>query len=320
MIPSPRTRVTLPNFLVIGAGRSGTTSLHHYLGHHPQVFVPAVKSPGYFFCCDRPAVQDATQRALTRHYFVADFDRYQALFDGVRDETAIGEVSPVYLATTRAAPRIASLLPHARLIAILRHPVDRAYARFVARVRDGLERRRDFAQVVEDERREGLIRDESFGTYIASGFCAHVLQTYFDRFPRSRIRVHLFEDFARDPAGVLSDLFAFLDVDRRVVVETATWHNRSGGVIRNPLLRFLWTRSSPLRVRLRSTLPGAVRDAAFRAFTRDLVTPVLDPRLRADLVTLFRDDIERTQRLLERDLSHWLEPRPPDAPAPGAAP
>jgi hypothetical protein len=119
---------------------------------------------------------------------------------------------------------------------------------------------------------------------------------------------------------VLRDLFDFLEVDRDVVVRTTTSHNRSGGVIRNPLLRFLWTRSSPLRVRLRSSLPDSTRAAAFRAFTKHLVMPALDPRLRADLVALFRDDIERTQQLLDLDLSHWLGTGPADAPASGAVP
>lgn len=311
--------MALPNFLVIGAGRSGTTSLHHYLRQHPQIFLPDVKSAGYFYCADRPAVEDATQRALTRHYFVADFDSYRSLFDGVAGEAAIGEVSPVYLATTRAATRIAATLPDAKLIAILRHPADRALARFVARVRDGLESRRDFRQVLEDERREGLVRDVAAGTYVASGFCAHVLQTYLERFPRDRIRVHLFDDFVESPGGVLRDLFTFLGVGPDVPIRTATTHNRSGGVIRNPVLRFLWTRSSPLRVRLRSTLPASARDAAFRAFTRDLVMPAIDEGLRAELTALFRDDIERTQRLIGRDLSRWLTPRPERTNRAGAA-
>jgi hypothetical protein len=312
--------VALPNFLVIGAGRSGTTSLHYYLRQHPQVFLPTVKSPSYFFCCDQPTIDDPAQRALTRNYFVRDFEQYQALFDSASDEKAVGEVSPVYLASTLVAARIAETLPSAKLIAILRHPVDRAYARFVGRLRDGLERRRSFAQVVADEQREGLVRDVSFGTYIASGFYSDVLLSYFDKFPRDRIRIHLFEDFVRDPSGILRDLFEFLGVDRDVTIQTGTAHNRSGGVIRNPVLRFVWTRSSPVRLRLRSRIPAAARDAVFRAFTKRLATPALDPRLRADLIGLFRSDIERTARLLDRDLSHWLDETSSNAPAHGSQP
>lgn len=298
--------MTLPNFLVIGAGRSGTTSLHHYLRQHPEVFIPAVKAPSHFFCCEGLPIEDPIMRALTRHYFVPDPRDYERLFDGVRGERAVGEVSPVYLATTRAAPRIASRLPNVKLIGVLRHPVDRAYARFVGRLRDGFERRSDFAEIVREERKPPLVRDVAFGTYIASGFCHHFIKTYFDRFPRDRIRIHLFEDFVKDPAAILADVFEFLDVDTGFVPNTEIPHNQSGGLIRNRALRQVWTRSARFRAALRPHFPEIWRDATFRLFAADLIPPPLNPELRAELVALFREDTEKLQELLDRDLSHWL--------------
>ena len=111
--------MTLPNFLVIGAGRSGTTSLHHYLRQHPDVFVPARKSPSYFYCLDAPTPEDPTRRLETRSMFVSDPAEYEALFDEAGGATAVGEVSPAYLAATRVPDRIAEQLPHARLVAVL---------------------------------------------------------------------------------------------------------------------------------------------------------------------------------------------------------
>jgi hypothetical protein len=300
--------VTLPNFLVIGAGRSGTTSLHHYLGQHPSVYLPAVKAPSHFYCCDRPLADDPYLRAHTRHSFVPDPVAYERLFEAVRAETAIGEVSPVYLATTAAAPRIASRLPGVRLIAILRHPVERAWVRFVGRVRDGLERRTDFAQVVRDETRAPLPRDDAFGTYVASGFVHHFLSTYTARFPRERLRIHLFEDLVRDPAALVAGLYAFLEVDPSFRPSLETRHNRSGGLIRGRWLRLLWTRTALLRAAVRPHAPLRLRDAAFRAVTRRLEAPRLDPALAAELVELFRDDTERLQDAIDRDLTHWLAP------------
>lgn len=303
--------MTLPNFLVIGAGRSGTTSLHHYLKEHPDVYLPAVKSASHFFCHGRPPAQDPYVHYVTRNYFVPDPADYEALFDGVREETAIGEVSPVYLATVHAAPRIAERLSAVRLVALLRHPVDRAFARFVARCRDGLERRSDFADVVRDEREEPLIRDEAAGTYLASGFVSHFLASYLERFARERIRIHLFEDFQRDPAGVVRDLFAFLNVDPSFVPDLSRRHNQSGGMVRSRLLRRAWVRSALLRARLRPYLPGAMRDQVFGLVTRNLAPICLDPTLRAELTELYREDIERLSVLLDRDLSHWLAPAAP---------
>lgn len=297
----------LPNFLVIGAGRSGTTSLHHYLQAHPDVYLPDVKSPSYFYCRDLPPDPDPHIRHVTANYFVPDPERYRALFARVRHETAIGEVSPAYLATVHAASRIADELPDVRLIAIFRHPVDRAFARYVGRRRDGLESRASFADVVADERRHPLIRDVSAGTYLAAGAVSHVLQTYLDRFPRERLRVYLYEDLVADPAGVVRDMYTFLGVDDAFVPDTGRRHNASGGTIANPLLRAAWTGTALLRARARRYVPSALRDRAFELVTRDLAPVTLDPGLRADLTALYRDDIAQLAALIGRDLSHWLD-------------
>jgi hypothetical protein len=300
--------VPLPNFLVIGAGRSGTTSLHHYLQEHPDVYLPAMKSPSYFYCRDLAPDPDPMIRYVTQNYFVSDFDEYRALFDNVRHERAVGEVSPAYLATVHAAPRIAEELPGVKLLAILRNPVDRVFARYVGRRRDGLEARPTLAAVIADEVRLPLVRDVAAGTYLAAGCVSHFLQTYVERFPREQLRVYLFEDFQRDAAGLMRDLYAFLDVDPTFVPDTGRRHNSSGGMIRNPALRAVWTRTALLRARVRPYVPDVLRDRVFGLFARDLTPVVLDPQLRRQLTALYRDDIERLAALIERDLSDWLDP------------
>ncbi|HVR29780.1 MAG TPA: hypothetical protein VMS86_09635, partial [Thermoanaerobaculia bacterium] len=109
-----------------------------------------------------------------------------------------------------------------------------------------------------------------------------------------------------DPAALVADLYRFLEVDPAFGPDTAARHNASGGLIRNPFTRALWTRSALLRAALRPYLPEPLRHAAFRAVTTDLTAPALDPALRAELSELFRTDTERLQELIGRDLSHWL--------------
>lgn len=299
--------VPLPNFLVIGAGRSGTTSLHHYLQAHPEIFIPAVKSPSHFYCRDRAQDPDPAMRLVTRNYFVPDPDDYRALFDEVRGERAIGEVSPAYLAAMHPAERIAAELPDVRLVAILRNPVDRVFARFIARSRDGLERR-TFRAVVDDERRLPLVRDDAAGTYLAAGCVSGFLKAYLDRIPRERIRLYLFEDLQRDPRGLLRDLFTFLGVNPGFMPDLEQRHNSSGGVIGNPVLREAWTRTALLRARVRRHVPRRIRDSAFGLVTRNLSAVSLDPEMRRELTALYRDEVEQLGALVGRDLSHWISP------------
>lgn len=299
--------MALPNFLVIGAGRSGTTSLHHYLGQHPDIFIPANKAPSYFYCCDTPPSADPYQHLVSRNYFVRDFGEYQALFDGARNERAIGEVSPVYLASTQAASRIAERIPEVKLLAIVRNPVERAYSRFLGRTRDGLEKRTSFAAIIQEEEKAGLLRDDASGTYVASGFVFHFLGSYLERFPRESFCVRVFEDLKSDSEGLVSDLFDFLGVDNSFRPSVERRHNPSAGKIRQPLLRYFWTHSGLLRARLRPFLPLGMRDAFFGMLPIERNDKLMDAELRAELIELFREDVLKLQDWMDRDLSAWLE-------------
>lgn len=291
----------LPNFLVIGAGRSGTTSLHHYLGQHPEVYISKVKSPSHFFCQGR-VIRDASQL----NYFIPDPKKYEALFQGVDQEKAVGEVSPVYLAALHVAPTIARQLPEVKLCGLLRNPIDRAWARYVARLRDGLEQR-TMEQILADEISSGpLCRADASGTYLASGCCGHFLKSYYDHFPAHQIRVDLFEDLVRDPLALMSRWYEFLGVSPDFSPNVTHRYNQSGGKIRNPALRTIWTTTAPIRTRLRKYLPQSLRDRVFRLFTREVITPTMSPELREQLGQLFREDTLRLQDLIGRDLSAWM--------------
>jgi len=296
-----------PNFLVIGSGRSGTTSLHHYLRQHPEVFLPKLKSPSYFYCIDAPQASSSQRARETRAYFVRDAASYQALFDDSGAATAVGEVSPVYLASRRVAPRVAEHLPDARLVAILRNPIERLHSRFVARRRDGLEKIPDLGTLVERERRMPLVREDAAGTYLSAGFVSHVLDGYFKVFLKEQILLLVFDDLVRDPAGTLRELFEFLRVDPNVVVDPRA-HNSSGGEIANPLVRLLWTRSALPRQWLRGFLPRGLRDAAFSLATGRLQPAPISVAQYRELARLYAGEITALECRLERDLSHWMEP------------
>src|SRR5919106_535618 len=241
--------MVLPDFLVIGAYKSGSTALQEALRAHPDVFLPA-KGPS-FFAFDEAATDDRPLPAGT----VRDWDVYQALFAAAPAYAVRGEVSPEYLANPWACDRIRARVPEAKLVALLRNPVERAYSDWLMYVRDGLEQE-DFATALdaqEERRRAG----SPTGYYLETGFYGRQLRPYFGAFPRERIQVHLFEDFAADPGAVMRSLFVFLgvDPDRARVPERAV---NVSGVPRNAAV------AAAVRGgrRLAPFLPAAVRGRA----------------------------------------------------------
>ncbi len=298
----------LPDFLVIGATRSGTTSLHHYLGQHPEVFICPINETN-FFTLDRdiPASDDPYLerfRSISRRWF-RDPAAYERLFEGVTDEAAVGEVSPLYLQTLSAPRSIRASIPEARLIAVLRHPVDRMYTQLMGGLREGRETRTDLRAIVREEMERGVPDSMAFGSYIAPSRYHHWLRPYFDLFPRRQLRVWLFDDFRASPPAVLAQMFRFLDVDDGFVPDTSRRHNATG-IVASPIRRWIWTRSGGLRFLVRPELPGALRDAAQPLLAGKLRKPTLDPELRRELCELFREDVARLEELIDRDLGHWL--------------
>jgi hypothetical protein len=295
----------MPNFLVIGAARSGTTSLHHYMKAHPEIFMSSVKEPNFFgfhngqidLGYDAPGWRSWSRRSTP------ELEKYHALFREVKEEKAIGEVSPMYMRSPGAAERIRRAIPDARLIAILRDPAERAYANYMGRLRDGTEKNPDPRDALEAAicgRGSGWRKE----VYIDLGSYHERLRPFYERFDRDRIRVVLFDDFIRDRRAVLRELFAFLEVDPGFEPDTSIAYNSSGR-IRNPLLRFAWTNSNTLRARVQPWLPRPLREAGWALVQRNLSRPPLPPDLRARLVEWYRPDILALEELLDRDLSAW---------------
>lgn len=129
--------MTLPNFLIIGAAKAGTTSLYHYLAQHPQIYMSPIKEPNFFALEERCVdFRGPGDHLYIKQFSVTELERYRSLFQGVTHEQAVGEASPLYLYSPVAPARSHRYVPEMKLIAILRHPVDRAYSAFLHLLRD----------------------------------------------------------------------------------------------------------------------------------------------------------------------------------------
>lgn len=308
----------LPNFLIIGAQKCGTTALYHYLGQHPQVYMCPLKEPNFFaFEGTAPAYRDANgEPSPINNDSVWLLDQYQQLFTGWSGQAAIGEASPHYLYLSEAAGRIKLHIPDVKLIAVLRHPVDRAYSAFLHAVRANREPACSFAKALqlEEERIQtscGLVYH-----YKAMGFYYAQLKHYYALFDPSRIAVYLYDDLVGDMEGTLRGLFRFLEVDASFCPDTSVHYNPSG--VPKNLLLHKYTEPNSLR-RLgarflprstRALLPKQLILAMARLIRdRNMTKPPLPAEDRAVLSEVYREDILRLSELIDRDLSHWLTGR-----------
>jgi hypothetical protein len=285
--------MTLPNFVMIGVAKAGTTSVSRYLDQHPQIFMCPIKATNFFGYEDARNWQwtEEGDPPLLRNFRVRTFEEYEAMFTGASGALAVGEVSPQYFRCPTAAQRIRESIPNAKLILSLRNPADRAFSGFLMRTRRGAP--------VKDFHKE--LTPQS--SHVKEGFYYRRLKRYLDLFPRDQIKIYLFEDFKKDAAKIVAELYDFLGVDTSFKLDTSVRHN-PGAVPKIRFLNRLFYNPTLTRI-AKSMLPdlkGTLKNVRQMNLSK---APKLPADLRADLLNLYREDILELEGLLDRDLSVW---------------
>ncbi|MGR3279804.1 sulfotransferase family protein [Acaryochloris marina NIES-2412] len=299
----------MPNFLIIGAGKSATTSLYYYLKQHPQIFTSPRKEPRFFaFEGEKLSFGDPSSSTVN---CVTDLEVYRSLFKQVSNEIAIGEASTWYLSSYKAPKRIYHHIPNVKLIAILRDPVERAYSHFLHLLRDKVEPITDFKQAMSAEDIRIQNNWSPHWHYKQQGFYYLHLQRYFDLFERDQIRVYLYEDFINNPLEVLQDIFHFLDVEETFIPNMSIKYNTSGLPKSKNLHQFLMKRF--WRNKQSRTTLDRFLSLNFNQYIQAKIIqlnlnqkPQLSPKLRVSFIEEYREDILKLQDLIKRDLSSWL--------------
>lgn len=279
--------MALPNFVVIGAGKAGTSALYVWLRQHPDIFMPASLKETFFFCYN-PA--DPEHVAAPRSRFpIRTLEEYEALFAPAGSASAVGEATPLYLDSPQAPPHMARVIPAARLIASLREPVSRVWSHAQMNVRQG--RASDVAT-------EALrLADTDEHDY------APKFRLWLQHFPREQLHVFRYDDLIRDGSGTLRGIHRFLGV-AELPVDVSERHNPGGLPRSRTLQRLIDLRA--LR-RLRPIAPTAAFNVVARLRRANLAdaAPPADA-VRRQLAARYRADIEETQDVLGLDLSDWL--------------
>jgi hypothetical protein len=298
----------LPNFLLIGAPKAGTTAIYHYLKQHPEIFMSPVKEARFF--------GDEGVKSVTA---IRDLEKYKALFQNVTTQKIWGEATPDYLCSPSAATQIKTIIPEAKLVAIIRNPVDRAYSHYIYMsriIRHQVSNKQDLPKYIEykklvDKTPKPLnippISDENDFLYLRPSLYAEDLKRYYQLFGKDKIQILLYDDLKANPVKTMHSIFYFLGVDPEFVPDVTQKHNITG-VPKNEFLDEILISSNWIKTMAKLFLPKKIRISVASSMYKANIKPYdsLDTTTRSILMEVFRDDILQTQDLIQRDLRSWL--------------
>ena len=294
----------MPNFLVIGAAKAGTSSLHYYLKQHPQIFMPDLKEPR-FFALEDQTLNFRNPDQTINHDSITNLYDYTELFREVSDEVAIGEASPLYLYRKEAAERIKHYIPNAKLITVLRNPVERAFSSYAHLRREGYESL-SFEEALKVEQARIDNNWAHLWHYTKAGFYSTQLKPFYELFSRKQNKIILFDELCNDVFSSLKEIFFFLEVDPNFCPDL-TRQNVSG-LPKSMIIQKFFSRKNSIRTVIQSVIPHNLRHTVAKQIKQWNVgkKPSLDVGTRAYLKALYRDDILRLQDMIDKDLSAWL--------------
>ncbi|NJK48126.1 sulfotransferase [Candidatus Gracilibacteria bacterium] len=291
----------LPNFLIVGVQKAGTTSIYNYLNEHPQVYMSPIKETN-FLAKDWETIDpelDKKQKTRT-------FEQYCLLFQNVKDEIAIGEASPNYLFHYQtSANRIQRYVPNAKLIAILRDPAERAYSDYLMHVRDCVGYRSLSEQIKYSAHKSFMLR---------KGFYYEPLKHYINTFGKQQIKIYLYKDLCQSPFDFMKSIYQFIGVkdsfQANVSKKVQVAQIPKNKIVNELLSKPNFIRSSIAKI-AKYILPSKsrknLRQSLIKFNSQDKKQAPLSAEDRQKLIEFYREDILRLQDLIQRDLSFWLQ-------------
>ncbi|MEJ7803153.1 MAG: sulfotransferase [Candidatus Limnocylindria bacterium] len=305
----------VPNLFIVGAPRCATTSMYSYLREHPDIFLPNSKEPRYF-CSDL----DSGSRS-DGHLFIRDWSQYLELFAEADAEKYVGEGCVFNLFSSVAARRIREVSPDAKIIVMLREPVEQMYSFHAMRLLNGTEDLGfETAIAAEPDRREGRrlprrARNTKMYQYRAVASYTDQVERYFDTFGRENVRILIYEEFIHNIPAAYRATLEFLGIDSKFQPPFAVVNSNRSNVL-PAAARVL--RDPALARRGRQLLPtplrhwaGSIRRRLDAWNMRPTKRAALDSGLRAELNDEFRPEVDRLSLLLGRDLRNvWYRAGP----------
>lgn len=304
----------------MGAAKAGTTALYKQLSQHPEVFFSPIKEPFYFakdivfddfrldmkanFTTDLTQYLDQADRPALHNAFVTNESDYLRLFEHAGQQKIKGEASVAYLYSEEAAKHIAAFNPAAKILLILRNPVDRAYSHYWMDRKMGLTNN-NFGEAIENDQQ---LSKKGWGVsslYVELGQYAEQVQRFKEAFPTEQVAIIWYEDFAEHPWETLQQIARFLGIDAAPLkTDGMERHNQAKEPRWTALQR--WKRHSFLARSLQGMVPASLKTSMQTMLYKSQKVPVLSREERAAVLPYFEQDIKALSTLLGRNLNHWL--------------
>ena len=297
----------LPNFLIVGAAKSGTSALHNYLNQHPDVFMPSynteginVKEPQFF----------VKQMVMNRiHSGVWDWESYKDLFKQAQNYQAIGEASVFYLYYFEEAIKNIKqyLTNEVKIIIILRNPINRAFSAH-QHVSRSIKENLSFEDAIALEEKR-LMNNETLTPmvmYKDMGLYCAMVNAYLESF--NNVHIILYDDFAKNTDNELKKVFRFLDINENVKVDSRKKHNVGGVRWNNSVVKSILLNNNKLKTiankYFSKRIIEKIRDFLSHLFKRKVVK--MKTSTKEDLISFYKKDIIKLSKLINRDLTLWL--------------
>jgi len=294
-----------PNFLIVGTARAGTTSLHEFLGGHPDIYMPLQKEPCFF-----TFYNEQTQFKDSKNRYTSTIPSYSELFDG-HDEKVLGESSTPYLYFfDKSIANIKQLVPdyrNVKILIVLRDPSERAYSQYMHNRRD-LREPLTFEAAIDAEQSRMANNWHFDFFYVDKGYYFNQVKAFMDNF--DNVKVVFYDTLEKNSDKLLDDIYAFLGVAKTQEKEMVK-RNQSGEMKVKWFKQIITTRKNPILNGVRKMM-GRDTKKKLRNWVKDkllrynLKKTAMNPSTRKKLVELYKSDIIKLQSLVDKDLSDWM--------------
>lgn len=283
-------KIIKPNFYIVGVPKSGTTSLFYYLHTHPEVFVPKIKEPHFFSV---PEVRQTYYNTT----IVDNLKDYLKLYKNTKKEIAIGDFSTSYFHNSKSAERIKKFNSKAKIVILLRDPVDRAISHYL------MDKNFGYSKVpLVDILKFKEQYPQQYHEYIDLGFYSEGIENYYNSFGQSKVLILLSEELFKDPSKTMVKLLNFIGVNHDFNINFEEKHNQN----REPIFRFIKKiRQSTMILKCFNMLPLSIK----RVLKKFLFKAPSKNDLQQEkliLKKMYKKDIVKTSQLIGKNLNDWL--------------